>query len=98
MQIKEYKVVSKSQSQLTVALLFGALALLTFFGFFFATGMIDFLYRDAPGLSTFRSIAQAVALLAAVGLFIAGFIIAVRAAFQPGKWAQKILHVLPLYL
>ncbi|MEO8608169.1 MAG: heme-binding domain-containing protein [Chloroflexota bacterium] len=89
---------SKSQSQMTLALLFGALALLTFFGVTFATGMIDFLYRDAPGLTTFRSIAQDAALLGAVGFFAAGFIVAVRAALQPGKWFQKVVYVLPLYL
>ncbi len=88
----------KLQSRLTIALLFTALAIITFFVTAFISGPISFIYRDAAGLSSARNIAQIVALLALVVLFITGFIITIPIAFQPANWLGKIGKILPIYL
>jgi hypothetical protein len=90
--------VQKLKSSLTIALLFTALAVFTFF----ITGLlslpIGFLYRDAAGLGTARSIAQFGAVLAAVGLVIASALVAIEVALRPGGWGRKLLYVLPIFL
>ncbi len=88
----------KVQVRLTVALLFSALAVLAFFGTTVISGPIDFLYRDAAGLTTARSAAQIIALLAVLVLFVSGLLIAIPTALQPGNWLRKALYVLPIYL
>jgi len=88
----------KLQSRLTIALLFTALAIITFFVMAFISGPISFMYRDAVGLSSARNIAQTAALLALVVLFITGFIITIRVALQPANWPGKIGKILPIYL
>ena len=88
----------KVQSRLTIALLFTALALLAFFATTFLSGMIDFLYRDATGLSTTRNVAQIAALLATVCVFITGFIVAISAALRPTSRLRKLLYVIPALL
>lgn len=88
----------KAQTRLTIALLFTALAVLTFFGTVFISSTIDFLYRDASGLSSVRSVAQIAALLTGAVLWVAGLIVAVPIALQPGKWYRKLLYALPAFL
>src|SRR5438094_8835507 len=89
---------TRSRSRLAIALLFGGLFLLTFLGATLVSGPIDFLYRNAAGLSTVRSVAQAVAILAAVGLFVTGLFVAGPTAFHPASRFQGLVNVLPLYL
>ncbi len=88
----------KLQSRLTIALLFTMLAIITFFVTAFISGPIDFLYRNAAGLGSARNIAEIVALVALVVLFIAGFIITIPVALQPARLIGKIGKVLPAYL
>ncbi|MEP6984724.1 MAG: hypothetical protein ABI970_03950, partial [Chloroflexota bacterium] len=88
----------KLQSRLTIALLFTMLAIITFFVTAFVSGPIDFLYRNAAGLSSARNIAGIIALVALVVLFIAGFIITIPVALQPARLIGKIGKVLPVYL
>ncbi len=88
----------KLQVRLTIGLLFSALAVLAFFGTTVVSGSIDFLYRNAAGLTTARSAAQALTLLALVALFAAGLMIAIPTALQAGNWLRKVLYVLPVYL
>ncbi len=87
----------KIQPRLTVALFFTTLVVLTYFGLTLVSAPIDFLYRNTAGLSTARDIAQIVALLATLLLFITGLIIAVPTALQPGNLLQKLINVLPIY-
>src|SRR5690349_17080368 len=88
----------KLQSRLTIALLFTALALITFFVISYISAPIDFLYRDASGLASVRNIALIVSLLALVVLMVAGLIVSVPLALQPARLLGKIGKVLPLYL
>ena len=87
----------KVQIRLTAGLLFSALAVLTFFGATIVSAPIDFLYRDAAGLTTARSAAQIFALLAVIVLFVSGLLIAIPTALQRGNWLRKGLYVLPIY-
>ena len=86
------------QSRLAIALLFGGLFILGFLGATLVSGPMDFLYRNAAGLATMRSVAQTAAILAATCLFITASIIAVSLAFQPAGRLGRVLDVLPLYL
>jgi Haem-binding domain len=88
----------KVQPRLTWALLFTALLLLVFFTTTLFSSPLDFMYRSAAGLSTARSAALIIAVLAAVGIFITAFIIAIPTALQSARWYRKILYVLPVYL
>lgn len=88
----------KTQTRMTIGLLFTALAVLAFFGTALLSGPIDFLYRDAAGLSTARNAAQLIALIAAAFLLLTGLTIAIPTALQPGNWLRKMLYVLPIYL
>ncbi|HVU13815.1 MAG TPA: hypothetical protein VHD90_21205, partial [Phototrophicaceae bacterium] len=82
---------------MTVALLFTTLVVLVYFGLALVSSPIDFLYRNTAGLSTARDIAQIVALLAALLVFITGLVIAIPTALQPGNLLQKLINVLPIY-
>src|SRR5262249_16911593 len=85
------------QVRLAIALLFGGLFVLAFLGTLAASDPINFLYRDATGLATARSIAQIGAVLAGVGVIVAALIVAVPTAFQPGVRIARLLYVLPVY-
>jgi len=85
------------QVRLAIALLFGGLFVLGFVGTSLISGPIGFLYRNAAGLSTARSIAQIAAILAAIGLFVTVSVVAVPLAFQPAGRLGKVLDVLPIY-
>ena len=73
----------KAHTRFTIALLFSAYVVLAYFGTAYLSSAIDFLYRDAAGLSTVRSIAQVAALLAAGGLLVTGLIVAISTALRP---------------
>jgi len=88
----------KVQSRLTIALLFTALAVLAFFATMVIGAPIEFLYRNATGLSTARNATQIIVLLAVIALFVSGLIIAIPTALQPGNWLRKVLYILPIYM
>ena len=88
----------KLQSRLTLAITFTTLAVIAFFVTTYISSPIDFLYREASGLSTVRNIAGIAALLALIILFGAGLTISIPLALQPATWLGKIGRVLPVFL
>src|SRR5579862_1096934 len=83
------------QMPLSAAVLLTTLIIFAYFATTIISGPISFLYSSAPGFTTWNNIAQLMAEITTIGLFIAAAIIAFTTALQPGSWLAKILNVLP---
>lgn len=86
------------QSRLMLGLLLAVLSLVAFLGTTVVSMPVGFLYRNAAGLSAARTTAQIAAGVAALGLLVTMFIVAVPTALQPASRARKLLYILPAYL
>jgi len=86
------------QRPLAAGLLAAALTVMAFFATAVATGPVDRLFGDAPGLGLAREIALLAAILASAALLAAGAVLTLPLAFSPAPWGRKLANALPSYL